>query len=127
MALSARQRKLLDTAMEPGISRSITAVCEASDVTRQTFYRWLDNDEFRQAWESVWYGSIRRHLPGVVAAMIDKAQGGDVQAARLVADMAGVMKQHVETSGTQTIRVVYGKRGDGSTDGVSAGPNTASG
>lgn len=61
-------------------------------------YFWLDpfdrrhDPGFAAAWDQVWRGTIRRHLPGVVAAMIHKAQEGDVQAARLVADLAGVLK-----------------------------------
>lgn len=99
MALTVRQRHVVDNAMEPGIRRSIAAVCEAAGVSRDTFYRWLRDDaEFREAWEAAWRGSIRRHLPGVVAAMIERALSGDVKAARLVADMAGVITRQAHVS-----------------------------
>lgn len=92
MTLSPRQAQLIDCAMEPGIRRTITAVIEAAGVPRVTFYRWLRDDaEFRAAWDGAWRGSIRRHLPGVTAAMIERALAGDVKAARLVVDMAGVI------------------------------------
>ena len=92
MTLSPRQAHLIECAMEPGMQRTITAVCEAAGVTRVTFYRWVREDsDFREAWEDAWRGSIRRQLPGVAAAMIHQALAGDVRAARLVVDMAGVV------------------------------------
>lgn len=81
-------------------------MCADAGVSRDTFYRWLKDDGFRQAWESAWHGTVLRHLPGVVSAMVERAQSGDVAAARLIADMAGVIKQRVEQSGDITIRFV---------------------
>ena len=105
MTLSAKQRDVINTAMEPGIERTITAVCDAARVSRDTFYRWLrDSPEFRDAWENAWHGAIRRHLPGVVAAMIDRALAGDVKAARLVADLAGVITREHRVTLDTTLR-----------------------
>ena len=109
MPLKPQQRKVLETAMEPGIGRNIVAVCDAAGVPRSTFYRWLEDDEFRDAWNDAWYGSVRRHMPGVVAAMIEKAQSGDVAAGRLVADLAGVIisKSQQEQSGEVKVIIEY--------------------
>lgn len=99
MALTPRQRAVIETAMEPGLNRDIVTVCAAAGVPRRTFYNWLDDDEFRQAWESVWQAAIRRQLAGVVAAMVNRALAGDVPAARLVGDLAGVIKTKHEVAG----------------------------
>lgn len=93
-----KQRAALEAAQDAGLDRSITTICEAAGVDRRGFYRWLEKDaDFRAAWDDIWRGSIRRHMPGVVAAMVAKAQQeGDVPAARLLADMAGLTKQRIE-------------------------------
>lgn len=95
-----KQRAVLEAATEAGIRRSITAVCNEAGVSRDAFYKWLRDENFQRAWDDVWHGAIRRHLPGVVAATIERAQSGDVAAARLIAELAGVFKQKHEHSGT---------------------------
>ena len=101
-----KQRAVLEAAQKAGIDRSITAVCEDAGVPRTTFYRWLDNDAgFGAAWNGVWHGAIERHMPTIVSAMIMKARKGDTAAARLIAELAGVMKQVVEHQGDVVIQV----------------------
>lgn len=97
-----KQAAALEAAQEAGLNRSITTICEAAGVDRRGFYRWLDSiPEFKAAWEDIWHGTIKRHMPGVVAAMIAKAQDGDVPAARLIADLAGVTRQRIDAAVTQ--------------------------
>jgi hypothetical protein len=92
-----KQAAVLEAAQEAGLNRSIQRICAAANVDRRGFYRWLEKDpDFRAAWEDIWRGTIKRHMPGVVAAQFAKALAGDTPAARLVADLAGLMKQHVE-------------------------------
>ncbi len=94
-----KQAAVLEAAQEAGLNRSISAICEAAAVDRKSFYRWLKADpDFKSAWEELWQGSIRRQMNGVVAAMIARALVGDVPAARLVADLAGVTltRQRIE-------------------------------
>ncbi len=99
MTLSEKQRRLIETAMQPGVHRTITAMCAEAGVTLRTYYRWSSDDgEFRAAWEDAWRGSLGRHLPGVVAAVVHKALTGDMRAARLVADMAGAITRQSHVS-----------------------------
>ena len=93
-----RQKKVLDAAQEAGINRTITQVCEEAGVPRRTFYNWLAEEGFAGAWDKVWRCAITRHMPAVVAAIVCKARKGDVPAARLLADMAGAVKQVHEVS-----------------------------
>lgn len=96
---SLKQAKVLEAAQDAGLNRSIVAICEAAGVDRTSWYRWMKRDEkFRLAWREIWYGTLERHLPGVIAAVIAKALEGDIPAARLIADLAGVLKQKVEHS-----------------------------
>ena len=105
---TTKQRAVLEAASELGLRRSVVLVCNEAGVSRESFYKWLrDDEQFREAWEQVYHGAVRKHLPGVVAAMVERAQSGDVAAARLIADLSGVIKQKVEQSGDIKIRVVY--------------------
>jgi len=97
-----RQRRLLEAAQEDGLNRSILAVCDDAGVARSTFYHWMSNEAgFAEAWDKVWRKAIKRYMPSIVAALVSKARKGDVAAARLVADLAGVLKQSVELTGVE--------------------------
>lgn len=110
-----KQAAVLEAAQEAGLNRSIVSLCEAACVDRKSFYRWLKDDpDFKAAWEDIWIHSVRRHMPGVVAAVIAKAQDGDVPAARLIADLAGVTRQRIDAavhqSGTVELKHDVGDR-----------------
>lgn len=88
---SPKQAAVLETAMQAGLNRNITAICHAAGVSRAAFYEWLNKDAgFIEVWERVWYRSVRRHLPGAVAALVKQSQSGDVSAIRLMCDLAGI-------------------------------------
>ena len=92
--LTPRQLAVLEAASEAGMKRTIVAVCQECRVPRSRFYDWLNkNEAFRAAWEAAWHGTIRRHLPGIVAAQLHKALDGDTVAARLLMEAAGVLDQ----------------------------------
>ncbi len=110
-----KQSAVLEAAQEAGLNRSISAICEVAGVDRKSFYNWMKkDDEFKAAWEDIWIHSVRRHMPGVVAAVIAKAQDGDVPAARLIADLAGVTRQRIDAavhqSGTVELKHDVGDR-----------------
>ena len=52
---SSKQAAVLAEAGKGGVGRSITSVCDAANVSRDSFYRWMKKDEFRSAW-------LRLHL-----------------------------------------------------------------
>lgn len=90
--LKPNQIAVLEAALEPGAKKDIRAICKSAGVDHATFYRWLNDDEvFSNAWANLWKDAIGRHLPGIVASMVDKAQSGDVAAARLLVDVAGII------------------------------------
>lgn len=98
-----KQAAVLEAAQEAGLNRSIVALCEAAHVDRKSFYRWLKYDpDFKAAWEEIWTHSIRRHLPGIVAAQVAKALDGDTPAARLLADLAGVLTTRMDVKAQHT-------------------------
>jgi hypothetical protein len=77
--------------MEGGFGRSITALCIEAGVSRPTFYEWMKEDEgFIKAWQALPEKILRPAIPGVIQAMITKAKAGDVQAGRLILELANV-------------------------------------
>lgn len=106
--LKRKQRLLIEAALEAGLKRNITALCAEAGIGRVSFYRWMNDDPaFRDAWNGLWRGIVSRHFPTAVAALVEKAQRGDVPASRLMAELLGVLKQQVETTGAQRIEVEY--------------------
>ncbi len=94
-----RQSRLLEAAQDEGLDRSISVVCKAAGVPRRTAYNWLKDPDFAAAWNDVWYGTIRRHLPGAIAALVQQAQEGDVSAIKLVCELAGVYSRRTQVGG----------------------------
>lgn len=95
-----RQGAVLEAARAAGRNRDVEAICATAGVTPRTVYKWLrDNPDFTLAWGDVWHGAVARNLPGVVAAQIDKALGGDTASARFVAELGGALKRRAGSSG----------------------------
>lgn len=97
---SPRQRKVLAVAIEAGFERDLKKIAAAAGVPRRTLYNWLDDENFRDAFENIWRVMLGRHIPGIVSAQIKLAQKGDSRAARLILDLCGAIRQvhkHVHT------------------------------
>lgn len=94
---SPKQAAFLEAATECGFDRNISTIARAAGVPRRTVYNWLDNDPgFKDAWENLWKKTLSRHVPGVVAALVKRAQRGDVPAAKVVLDLAGFLGPDVK-------------------------------
>lgn len=110
---TSQQAKFLEAATECGFDRNLTAVAKAAGVPRRTVYNWLERDEgFKNSWENLWKTTLSRHVPGVVAALVKRAQGGDPTAAKLVLEMAGILKrgQQAESRGPTLEDLLAGVR-----------------
>lgn len=106
--LKPKQRVLIEAALDAGLKRNITALCAEAGIGRVSFYRWMNDDPvFRETWNGLWRDIVSRHFPTAIAAVSEKAQRGDVSASRLMAELLGVLKQQVETTGAQRIQVEY--------------------
>lgn len=101
---SAKQAQFLQAAAEVGLDRNLSKIAKEAGVARQTVYEWLDKDpDFTRVYEGMWRKILWKHLPSVVSAMVKKAQGGDIHAARLTFDLAGLLKQKLEVGGRITL------------------------
>jgi len=104
-----KQNKLLQAAQTPGNKYTITAMCEKAGITRDTFYRWRkEDDNFRDAWNEIWYWSIEQHMPSIVAAQVEKAMSGDTHAANYLTNLSAKM---ISPSKVQDLRIKKEKEG----------------
>jgi hypothetical protein len=102
-----RQKAVLDAAKQPGVKRTITAICKEARVTPRTFYNWLGNESgFRDAWNEIWVTSIDDHMPSVVAAQVGRALDGSTRAAEYLTTLSGKMIRKVDIAGGNQIVVV---------------------
>jgi hypothetical protein len=84
--------RIIETALNLGFDATIVDVCRQANVSRVTFYRWLDNDPiFEDAYRNLWKRELKGEIPQTVRAILKKAHSGDLAAARLHLEMAGVL------------------------------------
>ena len=88
---TAKQALLLAEAGKGGLGRSVTSVCEAANVSRDSFYRWMKEDGFRRAWNELARQIVEVGMPGVTNAVVQKAVGGNMQAAKLAMQAGGMV------------------------------------
>ena len=88
---SLKQAAVLAEAAKGGLGRTITAVCQAAGVSRDSFYRWMREDGFRNAWREVACQIVEVGLPGVTNAVVQEAISGNMTAARLHLQASGMI------------------------------------
>lgn len=92
---SPKQIDFLNAALKAGLNRNIAAVCRDAGVSRVAFYNWLRQPGFAALWESMPRKVLSAHMPGVMAAMVRKAQEGDTAAAKLLFQATGLIGREV--------------------------------
>ena len=71
-------------------------------VTRATIHRWLKDPEFVEVLYQKYMITFGSRLPVVLNAMIREAEGGNVQAGRLILEHSGKLIKRVEIANTQS-------------------------
>ena len=99
---TSKQIEFLNAALECGLDRNISTICNAVNLSRQAFYGWLKTAGFAKLWDEVPRQQLKKHLPSVVSAMIKRAQGGDPSSAKLVMSAAGMLGPDVVRGDTLT-------------------------
>ncbi len=99
---SERQAPFLEAAMQSGLRRSVAELAREAGVARSTVYSWMKDTGFNQALETLPREALRLHVPGVLMSMVHEAQNGNVQAARLVLESAGLTGKQGDGKGDTT-------------------------
>ncbi len=82
-ALSPKQRQAAEMLANPDFTGTVTELCKTIDISRTTFYRWMDRQAFRGYLNELIDKFTASELSGVWKALVRKCCGGDTQAIRL--------------------------------------------
>ena len=109
-APSLKQQKFLEVASQSGLTRNISKLCREAGVTRISFYRWYEEQPgFRQALNELPRLMLAKHLPGVYAALLRRAESGDLEAIRMTFEVVGDLQKPVAGNGGPTlVQIVLG-------------------
>lgn len=81
---------------------TIRTISQKTKIDPSTFHKWCKHDKnFNRWWNTLHKDIAVKHLAGATAALVRKANSGDVAAIRLLAEMAGAIgRDHrIEVSG----------------------------
>lgn len=69
-----RQLKLLETMLDIEVSPTISEVCSVAGIDRSTYYRWMNNSEFKDWFNFQWGIQIKSIEPILDKICLNKAQ-----------------------------------------------------
>ena len=91
--LGKKQLKAAEMLSNPDFSGTITQLCERIGVARSTFYRWLDDETFRDYVDGLIDRYTDSELSRVWKALMRRVDVGDIQAIKLYFELKGRYKQ----------------------------------
>lgn len=81
--LNKKQIQLAEMLANPDFCGTVTQLCEQCGVARSTFYRWLDQPEFRAYLDGLISKYADSELAAVWKALLRRCGCGDIQAIKL--------------------------------------------
>ena len=94
-AVKGKKRRLAEMLVNPDTELSISEICEQIGISRQTFYNWQNDDNFRSYVNWLIDAYTDSELANVWKALIKKAVAGDVAAQKLYMDLKNKYKQQI--------------------------------
>ena len=98
-AVKGRKRKLAELLVNPDTKLSISEMCEQIGISRQTFYNWQEDNDFRGYVNWLIDSYTDSELANVWKALIKKAVSGDVAAQKLYMELKNKYKQQINLDG----------------------------
>lgn len=98
-AVKGKKRKLAELLVNPDAELSISEICKEIGISRQTFYNWQNDDNFRNYVNWLIDSYTDSELANVWKALIKKAVSGDVAAQKLYMELKNKYKQQVNIDG----------------------------
>ena len=97
--LSAKQLHAARALAEREIAETMQEVATRACVSRRTLYRYLTDPEFCQLTKDLTDAALVRYQPQIDRAMVRKAIGGSVAAARYLAQRTGKLERRCRDTG----------------------------
>ena len=98
-AVKGKKRKLAELLVNPDTELSISEICKQIGISRQTFYNWQQENDFRDYVNWLIDSYTDSELANVWKALIKKAVSGDVAAQKLYMELKNKYKQQVNIDG----------------------------
>ncbi len=95
-AVKGRKRKLAELLVNPDCELNVTQICEKIGISRQTFYVWQKEMDFRGYVNWLIDSYTDSELANVWKALIKKAVSGDVSAQKLYMELKNKYKQELK-------------------------------
>ncbi len=89
----------------PEYTGTITELVAQVGISRATFYRWLDEDEYKQFVNALIDKYTDSELSTVWKALIEQCKNGNTQAIKLYFELKGKYKQALDISGD--VKVIF--------------------
>lgn len=101
-----KRKALLLTLADPeNIGLDVLAICEKAKLSRESYYKYTKEPDFRDALKDLSVNIYVRHLPQSVNRVVKKAKDGDMGANRLMHESTGMISK----GGTQSVNVAVHK------------------
>lgn len=69
-----KQIRLLETMLDVDVSPTISDICRVAEVDRSTYYRWMNDENFREWFNSEWKRQLLNLEPVLDKICLNKAQ-----------------------------------------------------
>lgn len=102
-AVRGKKRKLAEEITSPEFDGNISALCKKMKISRQTYYRWLVEADFKDYCEWLISRYTDSELANMWRNVIKAGNKGDVTAMKLYFELTGRFKQQIDISGGVTI------------------------
>ena len=109
LKFSGKKVEVAELLTNPNEILSITEVCSRASISRNTFYRWMDDPDYRDYINKLIDSYTDSENANVWKALINKAVGGDVAAQKLYFELKDKYRNKVEMSGNV---VIFSGEGD---------------
>ena len=97
--VKGKRRKVAEMLANPEFDGNITRLCDEFGVARSTFYRWLDDSDFKGYLDYLIEKYSDSELPNAWRALVKKANTGNVEALKLYFELKGKYKQEIAIDG----------------------------
>jgi hypothetical protein len=103
LKFSGKKVEVAELLTNPNEILSITEVCSRAGISRNTFYRWMDNPDYRDYINKLIDSYTDSENANIWKALINKAVSGDVAAQKLYFELKDKYRNKVEMSGNVVI------------------------
>ena len=97
--LKPKQRKVAETLCNPENNMSITELCKEYKISRQTFYNWQSDSDFKGYVEWLLNNFTDSALPRAWKEVIKKVEAGSMDAIRMLFEIKGVCQNEINLKG----------------------------